>query len=89
MKRKSFRDNLGDNLAGLEPLLVPVTQASAILCVCQRSIYDLMASGELKAAKVGRRTLIVYESLKDYAAKQSAPKLKKYVPKTPQAEVTA
>jgi excisionase family DNA binding protein len=89
-KRKSFRNDLGNNLAGLEPLLVPVSQASATLCICQRSIYELMASGELKAAKIGRRTLVVYESLKEYSAKQSAPKLKRYVPKgARQAEVAA
>jgi excisionase family DNA binding protein len=80
-KRKSFRDNLTDNLAGMQPILVPVPQASAIIGKCRRTIYELMASGELKAVKSGRSTLVVYESLKEYVAKLPAPKLKRYVPR--------
>jgi excisionase family DNA binding protein len=75
-KRKSFRSNIADNLAGLEPLLVPVSQASASLCICPRSIYELMATGEIKAIKAGRSTRVVYESLKEYMDRRSAPKLK-------------
>ena len=76
-KRPNFRSNLAQNLAGLEPMVVPVNQASASLCICERDIYELMAAGELKAVKIGRRTLVVYESLKEYLAKQSAPVLKR------------
>jgi excisionase family DNA binding protein len=81
MARPSFRDHLADNLAGMEPILVPVPQASAIIGKCQRAIYELIASGQLKAVKSGRNTLVVYESLKEYVANLPSPKLKQYVPK--------
>jgi hypothetical protein len=63
-KRKSYRDNIADKLAGRDPMLVPVDQASAIICKSPRILYDLMAGGEIKAVKSGRNTLIVYNSLK-------------------------
>jgi hypothetical protein len=77
-KRKSYRDNLGDNLAGCDPILVPVTQASAIIAKSPRMIYELMATGELKAVKSGRNTLIVYDSIREYVAKLPAAKIKSY-----------
>jgi hypothetical protein len=80
-KRPSFRDNLADNLAGMQPLAVPVPQASALIGKCPRIIYELMAAGELKAVKSGRSTLVFYDSLKEYLARQPAPKLKQYAPK--------
>jgi hypothetical protein len=80
--RPSFRDKLAENLAGLQPILVPVPQASAIIGKSTRAIYELMASGQLKAVKSGRNTLVVYESLKEYVANLPAPKLRRqYVPK--------
>jgi hypothetical protein len=88
-KRKSFRDNLGTNLAGLEPICVPVPQASAIIAKCPRLIYELMASGELKGVKSGRSTLVLYESLKDYVATLPVAELKQYTPKKREAESIA
>ena len=35
---------------------------------CRRGIYQLIATDQLKAVKSGRSTLVVYESLKQYAA---------------------
>ena len=60
-KRKSYRDDMADNLAGCDTILVPVKQASAIIAKCPRSIYALMATGELKAVKSGRNTLIIVQ----------------------------
>jgi hypothetical protein len=77
-KRKSYRDNLGDNLAGCDPILVPVTQASAIIAKSPRMIYELMATGELEAVKSGRNTLVVYDSIKKYVAGLPAAKIKSY-----------
>jgi hypothetical protein len=77
-KRKSYRDNLGDNLAGCDPILVPVPQASAIIAKSPRMIYELIATGELKAVKSGRNTLVVFDSIKAYASKLPAAKIKSY-----------
>ena len=64
-KRKSYRDNIADNLAGCDPILVSVNQASAIIARSPRMVYELMATGELKAVKSGRNTLILYNSIRD------------------------
>jgi hypothetical protein len=77
-KRKSYRDNLGDKLAGCDPILVPVTQASAIIAKSPRMIYELMATGALKAVKSGRNTLIMYDSIREYVANLPAAKIKSY-----------
>jgi len=55
-------------MSELQPILVPISQASAIIGKCRRGIYQLIATGQLKAVKSGRSTLVVYESLKQYAA---------------------
>jgi Helix-turn-helix domain len=78
-KRKSYRDNIADNLAGCDPILVPVNQASAVIGKSPRGIYQLMATGELKAVKSGRSTLIVYASIKEYVDNLPTAKIKPYV----------
>lgn len=77
-KRKSYRDNIADNLAGCDPMLVPVNQASAIIGRSPRTVYELMATGDLKAVKSGRNTLIVYDSIREYVAKLKPAKIKPY-----------
>jgi hypothetical protein len=59
-----------------DPLLVPIKQASAIIGRCTRSIYDLIATNQLKAVKSDGRTLVVYSSLHEYAASLPAAKIK-------------
>jgi excisionase family DNA binding protein len=59
-----------------EPLLVPINHASAIIGRSRRSIYQLVADGRLKAVKSGSRTLLVYDSLKAYAAQLPPAKFK-------------
>jgi len=79
VKRKSYRDNIADNLAGRDPILVPVNQASAVIGKSPRGIYQLMATGELKSVKSGRNTMIFYASIKDYVDSLPAAKIKAYV----------
>ena len=64
-------------MSELQPILVPISQASAIIGKCRRGIYQLIATGQLKAVKSGRNTLVVYESLKEYVANLPAPKLRR------------
>jgi hypothetical protein len=79
MKRKSYRDNLADNLAGMQPLTVTVPQASAIINKSPRVIYELMATGDIKAVKSGRNTLVVYDSLRQYISKLPPANIKPYI----------
>jgi excisionase family DNA binding protein len=55
-------------MSELQPILIPIPQAGSIIGKCRRGIYQLIATGELKAVKDGRSTRVVYESLKQYAA---------------------
>jgi Helix-turn-helix domain len=80
-KRKSYRNDLASNLAGSDPLLVPIKQASAIIAKCPRGIYALMATGELQAVKSGRSTLIKYESIIEYVEKLPSAKIKPHMRK--------
>jgi hypothetical protein len=51
-----------------EPLLVSIETATRMLSICQNGVYKLMRSGQLKALKCGRRTVIPVASLREYAA---------------------
>jgi hypothetical protein len=59
-----------------DPILIPLNQAAAIIGRCRRSVYDLIAVDAIKAVKSGRSTLVVYDSLKQYAASLPTAKIK-------------
>ena len=52
----------------LEPIAVPIPEGERISGLSRSDIYRRLAAGELKAKKSGRRTLILYESLKQVMA---------------------
>jgi hypothetical protein len=54
-------------VAQVPPILVPVKAASKLIGRCPASIYNLLGSGKIRAVKSGVRTLIVVESLREYA----------------------
>jgi hypothetical protein len=62
------------DIAPLEPLLCSIKAGTAILGVSDRFIIDAIARGKIEAVKNERRTLLVVESLKKYAARLPAAK---------------
>jgi hypothetical protein len=54
------------------PLLVPVKKACTIIGRGQSALYELIGAGKIRAVKSDGRTLIVVESLREYAAKLEA-----------------
>ena len=62
------------DIGSLEPLLCSIQAASKILGRSDRSIFDMIAQGEIRAVKSDRRTLVVVQSMKDYVAKMPAAK---------------
>jgi hypothetical protein len=59
-----------------DPILVSINNAGAFIGRCRRTIYGLIAADQISAVKSGRSTLIVFESLKRYAASLPAAKFK-------------
>jgi excisionase family DNA binding protein len=55
------------DIAPLEPLLCSIKAGEAILGHSERFIIDAIAKGKIRAVKSGRRTLLVVESVKQYA----------------------
>ena len=47
-----------------EPMLVSLNEVSALIGKSRRTVYQLIATGELKAVKAGRNTRVVYQSIK-------------------------
>jgi hypothetical protein len=56
------------DIASLEPLLCSIQAGTAIIGRSERFIIDALAKGKIKGVKSDRRTLLVVQSLKDYAA---------------------
>lgn len=50
------------------PLLLPVKQACTVIGRGQSALYELIGAGKIRAVKSDGRTLVVVESLRDYAA---------------------
>jgi hypothetical protein len=57
-----------DVLAGIEPAFVSVKFAAAFVAESPWAIKDKLRRGILRARKAGRRTLVEFQSLRDYAA---------------------
>jgi hypothetical protein len=62
------------DIVALEPLLCSIQAATKLLGRSERWVFDAISKGEIKAVKSDRRTLIVVQSLKDYAASLPAAK---------------
>src|SRR5262249_35070464 len=56
----------------IEPILVSIPRASAMIGRGVATIYALLGRGQLRAVKSDARTLVVVESLREYAAKLEA-----------------
>lgn len=50
----------------LEPIAVKVPEAARLLSVSRGTMYNLIATGQIKARKTGRVILVNYRSLTDY-----------------------
>lgn len=55
----------------MERMLVTLDEAGESLTVSRSMIYKLLNSGELVSAKIGRRSLVTAESVREYAARVS------------------
>lgn len=53
-----------------EPLLVNARQAGRMLSVCERTIFNLVARGELRAIHIGKSVRFAVEDLKAWIARQ-------------------
>jgi len=59
----------------VNPILVSVPQAAQMLGRGVSTIYDLIGAGLIRAVKSDGRTLLVVESLREYAASLPAAKI--------------
>jgi hypothetical protein len=64
------------NEMSLSPILVTIPQAAAFISRGTRFIYEAIATGQIEAKKSDKRTLVVVESLRSYAAGLPAAKIK-------------
>jgi hypothetical protein len=55
------------NELSLPPILVSIPQACAMIGRGTQAIYDLIGAGKIRAVKSDGRTLVVVESLHEYA----------------------
>jgi hypothetical protein len=66
-----------ERVSALEPILAPIPEGKKIIGdPCLDTVYRLIGSGQIEAKKAGRRTLLVVESLKRYAARLPDAKVK-------------
>lgn len=62
-----MRDSSRMKEPDIAPILVSKKEAARLIAVCVRTVDNLIASKALPARKVGRRTLVPYRALLDFA----------------------
>ena len=67
---------LQQNQQAIEPAFLPIPAACKFLGLSPASIYRIIGLGKLQAVKAGGRTLLVMQSLRDYAASLPPAKIK-------------
>lgn len=55
----------------IEPIAVPIPEAARLGGVGRSTIYAEVAKGNLKVRKIGRRTVIAMEDLRDWLASKT------------------
>jgi hypothetical protein len=63
------------NELSLPPILVSIPQACQMIGRGTQAIYDLIGGGKIRAVKSDGRTLIVVDSLRQYAASLPSAKI--------------
>lgn len=58
----------GAELPPIEPISVRVPDASRMTGLGRSTIYELIASGDIEVAKVGRATVIMVDSIRKFLA---------------------
>ena len=68
--------------SGLEPLTVTISQTEDLTGESRSQIYNRIGRGEYEAIKAGRRTLVIYESIKRRIAALPRAKIKAPAPRS-------
>jgi hypothetical protein len=68
----------------LTPLLVTIPKAAMMIGRGVTFIYAALGEGKIKGVKSDSRTLVVFESLREYAAKLPPAKIKPIAKRAPQ-----
>jgi len=56
----------------MEPLLIDIKQTCHTLGLGRTKVYELISGGDLKAVKLGKRTLVRFDSVKRLAGVSTA-----------------
>ena len=68
--------------SGLEPLTVTISQTEDLTGESRSQIYNRIGRGEYEAVKAGRRTLVIFESIKRRIAALPRAKIKAPAPRS-------
>jgi hypothetical protein len=72
-----------DNIDGIEPITVTIQEAQRITGESRAQVYNHIGRGDYQAVKDGRKTLIIYASVKQHLTRLPPARIKPPKPPKP------
>jgi hypothetical protein len=72
---------VSDDVGGIEPITVTFPQGERVSGFSRSKLYELAGAGDIDVIKSGRRSLIIFESLKRYIGRLPRAQIKTLPPR--------
>lgn len=71
-EKNDMSTGINSRLARIEPLTVSVPEAAQLIGICSKRVYELAATPDFPAARIGKNIRIPVDGLREWINRQAA-----------------